>query len=125
MTNLGIEIGKVYDYFDDGKITPSRKSTVIITDIISANDIDDITCSQWLNEFDGRGDISHWLYAKETDYFIKGNIIINRITGENTEITFVRTIDGGWFSLGWWAGRLDVDGSLQKLLDEKIEYYKS
>ena len=25
---------------------------------------------------------------------------------------FVRTVDGGWFSLGWWGSRLDIDGSL-------------
>jgi hypothetical protein len=55
----------------------------------------------------------HWLYSPTTDYFIRGYLFE---TNEN--ITYVRTIDGGWFSLGWWAGRLDIDGTLNKRLIE-------
>ena len=48
-----------------------------------------------------------WLYAEETDYIVKG--VSPRIL--ETQY-FVRTVDGGWFSLGWWGSRLDIDESL-------------
>jgi hypothetical protein len=31
---------------------------------------------------------------------------------------FVRTKDGGWFSLGWFGSRLDIDGSLYEKMKE-------
>jgi hypothetical protein len=55
----------------------------------------------------------YWLYANENDYFIKAE-------SEHWASYFVRTTDGGWFSLGWWAGRLDIDGSLY---NDMIENY--
>ena len=39
---------------------------------------------------------------------------------ETEVIYFVRTKDEGWFSLGWWAGRLDFDGSLTKKLNDYL-----
>lgn len=104
-----IHIGQTYDYFDDGKLTEMRRCKVTITDIIHFDDIDRDTLEYWLKEkydFHAR---PHWLYAQDTDYFIKGDI---EDLGE--KVIFVRTVDGGWFSLGWWAGRLDHDGSLLK-----------
>jgi hypothetical protein len=53
----------------------------------------------------------HWIYADKTDFFIK------TWNGEELEY-FVRTKDGGWFSMGYMnSGRLDVDGSLTKSLE--------
>jgi hypothetical protein len=107
-TNIPI-LGNTYNYFDDGKIRESRKLPVLITEIIHFNEIDEKTLSYWKEEV---YEID-WLYAKETDYFIKGFLNLgDRIE----EIIFVRTIDNGWFSLGWWAGQLDIDGSLYSLL---------
>ena len=35
------------------------------------------------------------------------------------KIIFVRTVknNDGWFSLGFWGGRLDIDGSLNAILN--------
>lgn len=112
MKNLNIEIGKTYNYFDDGKIKESRKSPVIITHIIPFNKIGKRILKQWKEEVED----CDWLYEKETDFFIKGDLHISKDTIE--KIVFVRASRNGWFSLGWWAGRLDVDGSLTKISDE-------
>lgn len=110
---LNIEIGKTYNYFDDGKIRESRRMPVVITDIIPFNEIDKKTLDIWNEEVIE----IDWVYAKETDYFIKGDLQMDdEPNGEIEKIIFVRTINNGWFSLGWWAGDLDVDGSLTKLL---------
>lgn len=111
--NLNIEIGKTYNYFDDGKIRESRRMPVVITDIIPFNEVDSETKGYWIEDVAD----CHWVYAKETDYFIKGNLLLDETTeGEIEKIIFVRTVDNDWFSLGWWAGTLDVDGSLTNLL---------
>jgi hypothetical protein len=107
---LNVELNKTYDYFDDGKITIGRKIPVTITEIIPFNEIDKETLSNWKEEVKQ----CYWLYAKETDYFIMGELKLSN--NEIEKVIFVRTINinnnNGWFSLGWWAGRLDVDGTL-------------
>lgn len=62
----------------------------------------------WKEEWD-------WVYAEKTDFFIKGDL---QLGSEIQKIIFVRTINNndGWFSMGWWAGRLDIDGSLNAQL---------
>jgi len=102
------EINKEYDYFDDGKINPSRHDKVTITGIVRFNKIDKKTKRDWQEEVEQ----CHWLYNKETDYFVKG-----KLKGTKENVIFVRTLDKGWFSLGWWAGRLDIDGSLIEILN--------
>jgi len=97
------EINKEYDYFDDGKINPSRHDKVTITELVRFNKIDKEIKANWQEEVEQ----CHWLYNKETDYFVKG-----RLKETKEDVIFVRTLDNGWFSLGWWAGRLDTDGSL-------------
>jgi hypothetical protein len=95
-----IEIGKT-NYYDDGKIRESRRSSVIVTDIIPFGKIDKSILNLWSEEVESCG----FLYANETDFFISGIL-------DNEKIFFVRTIDGGWFSIGYNGGRLDYDGSL-------------
>lgn len=103
------EINKTYYYFDDGKIRESRRDNVKINEVITFNEIDDGTLTSWEKEVIQ----CDWLYNKETDYFIKG-----RLENWKEPVIFVRTIDNGWFSLGFWAGRLDIDGTLNKELSE-------
>jgi len=105
------EIGKIYHYFDDGKIRLTRREEVIITEIIPFNEIDSETLRDWKEEVIK----CHWLYAKETDYFIKAELKIEK---DLYYLVFVRTLDNRWFSLGWWAGVLDVDGTLNNRLNE-------
>lgn len=109
MKNLP-DIGKVYNYFDDGKIKETRKMECIITEIIPFDKIDSENLELWkeeINECD-------WLYKKETDYFIKADLKIT--DNEIEKIVFVRMLQDNWFSLGWWSGQLDVDGSLTQSL---------
>lgn len=86
---------------------------VVITEIIPFAEIDEETLNDWKKEVEE----CDWLYSKETDYFLKADL---KVSDDKTEkIIFVRTINNndGWFSLGWWGGRLDIDGSLNALLN--------
>lgn len=108
-------VGQNYNYFDDGKIKPSRMREVIITKIIPFDEVDEETLSAWREDVEN----CDWLYAHKTDFFIKADL---KITNDKIEeITFVRTINNedGWFSIGWWGGRLDIDGSLKASLNRK------
>lgn len=98
------EVGKEYHFFDDGKIKPSRHSIITIVEIIPFEGCND---AELLDNW--RCDVFDcpWLYADKTDYFIKA-------VWSDDEAYFVRTTDGGWFSLGFFGGRLDIDGSLYK-----------
>lgn len=104
--------GNTYHYFDDGKIRESRRMEVVITEIIPFSEIDAETLNDWKQEVED----FHWLYAKETDFFIKADLKVSNNKIE--KVVFVRTINNndGWFSIGWWGGRLDVDGSLNNSL---------
>ena len=101
--------GRTYNYFDDGKVNPSRMYSVLITDVIPFSEIDKETLKFWEKEVEEYP----WLYSSETPYFIKGDLYLLEDTIE--DICFVRTIDDDvyWFSLGYWAGLLDVDGTLK------------
>lgn len=99
------EIRKVYNHFDDGKISYSRLYKVEINEIIPFNDIDEATLGVWKSEVFS----CPWLYDKSTDYFIKSTIV-----EDDTKIIYVRTIHNEWFSLGFWAGKLDLTGNILK-----------
>ena len=43
-------LGQTYNYFDDGKIRPSRRMEVVITEIIPFNEIDAETLESWKEE---------------------------------------------------------------------------
>lgn len=103
------ELGTEYHTFDDGKIKPSRHSIVTITKIIPFSEANSELLDTWKQNIEE----CYWLYAPETDYFIQG-------TYEDTTEHFVRTVDGGWFSLGWFGARLDATGKLYKSM---IEFY--
>ena len=105
------EVGKEYNAFDDGKIRPSRLEHVKIVEVIPFKECkDNALISTWTEEVTD----CYWLYAQETDYFVKA-ICVQPDTGAQW---FVRTEDGGWFSLGFWGSRLDVDGELYKKMKE-------
>lgn len=103
------KINKTYNCFDDGKIRESRLYTVDVKEIIPFDMIDRDTLDDWKDEVER----CFWLYEKETDYFIKTE------NGEDGDAVFVRTKNGGWFSIGGFmnSGRLDVDGTLTKYLE--------
>ena len=104
------EVGKEYKAFDDGKIRPSRLEHVKIVEVIPFKECqDNELISNWTVEVTD----CYWLYAQETDYFIKAETEVY-----SDPCYFVRTVDGGWFSLGWWGSRLDADGSLYEKMIE-------
>ena len=100
------EVGKEYHIFDDGKVRPSRLYIAKILEIIPFEECrDHKLISDWTEEVTE----CYWLYSQETDYFVKAKF-------DDEVVYFVRTTDGGWFSLGFWAARLDTDGSLYKIM---------
>ena len=106
-------LGQTYNYFDDGKIRPSRRMEVVITEIIPFSEIDEETLNDWKEEVEE----CYWLYAKETDYFVKADL---KVSDDKTEkIIFVRTINNndGWFSLEKKKKILDKDGTTNALLN--------
>lgn len=110
------ELNKEYHIFDDGKIRPSRHYKCIITDIIPFSECTD---KALLEAWEREATECTWLFAKETDYFIKANSGF-----DENPLYFVRTLAGNWFSIdypNWWMGaRLDIDGTLYK---QMVEWY--
>lgn len=104
------EASKEYHVFDDGKIKPSRHSIVRVIEVVP---FAEVRQEELLEEW--RQDVMdcYWLYAPETDYFIKAEY-----DDEEEPAYFVRTKDGGWFSLGFFGARLDTDGSLYSKMIE-------
>jgi hypothetical protein len=114
------EPGKEYHIFDDGKIKPSRHYTAKIVEVIPFNECGDSEPEvldayyiQWREQVEE----CYWLFAATTDYFIKAISDFDK-----NPLYFVRTNDGGWFSIdypGCWMGaRLDIDGSLYNKMIE-------
>ena len=98
------ELNKKYHMFDDGKISLSRHYVVKIVEVIPFEECSD---THLISFWEDEQKKSPWLYAEETDYIVKG-VSLSLLEPQY----FVRTVDGGWFSLGWWGSRLDIDGSL-------------
>lgn len=110
------ELNKEYHIFDDGKIRPSRHYKCTITAIIPFTECND---KALLEAWQQHTTECHWLFAKETDYFVKATSSF-----DEHPLYFVRTHEGNWFSIdypNWWMGaRLDIDGKLYK---QMIEWY--
>ena len=90
-------IGEVYDHFDDGKIRESRRCDVVITAVVPFAEASQEDKDWW--EQDAQD--ADFLYAPRTDYLVYGVCC-----GDNEQVIYVRTQDGGWFSIGWSGGRL-------------------
>ena len=110
------ELNKTYHIFDDGKIRPTRHYTCTIIDIIPFKECDN---GPLLEAWELEVKECYWLFNPITDYFVKAESDF-----DEAPLYFVRTVDGGWFSIDyprWWMGaRLDLDG---KLYEQMIEYY--
>ena len=130
------EIGKFYHFFDDGKTSPGRHYICKVERILTMDEAknepivvpnwaeclerDDLTYTlatiydNWQDEIE-RCD---WLFDTETDYFIECSCP----KYDENNLWFVRTKNGGWFSMdiqsSWQGGRLDVDGSIYEAIKE-------
>ena len=102
------EVGKEYHIFDDGKIRFGRHHIATVVEIIPTINISASLTNAWQNEIER----CPWLYAPDTDYFIKAEAP----SYDDEYLYFVRTTDGGWFSIDyptvWMSARLDIDGTL-------------
>ena len=110
------EVGKEYHIFDDGKISPSRHYTAKIVEVIPFEECSNkVLLETWAQEVQAY----KWRYATVTDYFVKAESDFDK-----NLLYFVRTLDGGWFSIDypnvWMGARLDIDGSLYKSM---VEYF--
>lgn len=111
------EVGKKYHCFDDGKITFSRHYIVEITEILPYMEFKRKYPKQF-RQYLETSKQCYWLYSRSTDYFAVCS------DGENHEIdVFVRTKQGGWFSIGGFmnSGILDVTGKIWENLVENID----
>jgi hypothetical protein len=106
-------VGKTYQYFHDGKIKVSRRGEVVVTEVIAFKDIDQKTLNYWQAEVEE----CDWLYAPKTDFFVKAESTL--FYSPFHDIIFVRTKGDNWFSFGFLAGRLDIDGSLNEALNKE------
>lgn len=106
------EAGKEYHIFDDEKIRHSRHYIAKILDIIPFEECRD---TELLDAWEENIAECYWLFAPKTDYFV-----IAESDYDENPLYFVRTLDGGWFSIdypNWWMGaRLDIDGSLYEIM---------
>ena len=109
------EVNKEYHTFDDGKISPSRHAITKVLEVIPFEIAEPWLVESWKKNVEE----CYWLYEKETDYFIK-----TEFEDEEDPSYFVRTTDGGWFSLDWWGARLDVTGKLYESMLKWLEENK-
>lgn len=137
------EIGKFYHFFDDGKTSPSRHYICKCERIITPEEakrvmievpneyVDDVMDKISLYEhwYNNEVPSTYWLFSDKTDYFIECSCP----KYDKHNLWFVRTHDGGWFSMDiqnfWQGGRLDIDSEIfQEVLNyikEHPEYYSS
>jgi len=126
-------VGKKYHFFDDGKCGPSRHYIAEVKEVITVKEAKmmEVPCmidngmesdlkpliEIWRNEVK-RHD---FLFSKETDYFVRCSVP----KYDNNDLWFVRTKDGGWFSMdiqSWWqGGRLDVSGEIYQEIKELFD----
>lgn len=116
------EIGKIYNFYDDGKITESRQYKCKIIDIVPFRKVSKTTKQQWWSIVNKHP----WLFKPDTDYFILGEI---KDSIDSNHI-FFRTLEDGWFSVSFEfarkgfdikdklcvGGLLDVDGTITEQL---------
>ena len=132
------ELNKTYKFYDDGKISRSRQYDAKVIRIIEPEEAETIMFDAW---YDPDSDYEYstfkekrppeyklslyevwdkhieedkgYLYADVTDLFVGCSIP----DFDDDIIWFVRTKDGGWFSMDiqncWQGGRLDVENKFK------------
>ena len=100
---------QIYNFFDDGKCSPSRLYKAYVKKVIPFNKADIHLKIHLVNsalDYD-------WIWNGDTDYFI--GCYIPRY--DNHLVWFARTVNGGWFSMdlqsNWNGGLLDVSRDIQ------------
>lgn len=106
-------------FFDDGKLSLGRMYSATVINVCSADDAPKYVKDAQQSEMND----NDWLFIKDedgkyvTDVFIECSIP----DYDDNTIWFVRTKDGGFFSLdiqsGWQGGRLDIDERMKGYID--------
>jgi hypothetical protein len=97
------EIGKEYNYYDDGKIRQSRHSIIKILNIIKIEE-----ASRFITEFFERIKNEYdWIFSEKQDYFIIG---YNEKDCPGVTMLFARS-NLGWYGFetsgeDYWSGSL-------------------
>lgn len=119
------EIGKTYNFYDDGKITFSRQYKCTVIKIIPYNNVSDKIKEQ----HEILTIHYNWLFSPKTDFFILGKVKDDVVEDQ----VFMRTLKGNWFSnaislnirdfdiidRGDVGGLLDVDETITKELEQR------
>lgn len=111
------EVGKEYHFWDDGKSSVSRHYIARVERIITPEQAKEIVIvtesGDFFTLYDNWVDVKEqcdFLYDQETDFFVECSCP----KYDEHNLWFVRTVDGGWFSIDnencWQSGRLDVTG---------------
>ena len=110
--------GERFHFFDDGKTSPSRHFVVEINKVIA---FDQLHSEELIKEINTEQKECKWIYNQLTDYVLCGKLLDTDIE----PIWFIRDIYGGWFSIGFWAGRLDIDGfKFKEIIDDQFKYFR-
>ena len=136
------EVGEVLHFFDDGKMGRSRHYMATVLRVVSCDDAKNILVKKRFWDPDPYSMDSElidtaltdvweiekmeadWVFDEQTDYFIECSVP----DYDENNLWFVRTKDGGWFSMdiqsGWQGGRLDTDGEMYKYYKELWKDYE-
>lgn len=116
------EISEKIKFFDDGKTSPSRRYWATIKEVVPYDEAVQ-KHKQYYEDWQKEKTECDWLYAKETDYFVLADIP----KYDDDVVVFVRTVDGGWFSIdyphGWMSGLLDIDDKFWNYIKEDDEIF--
>lgn len=133
------EVGKVYYFYDDGKISVSRQYKVRVKEIIPFSEAKDhVYCVDredilyQLNRYNLEAPTYDkiwemakkeydWILTGNTDYIIVGEYVDKNpswCTIKNYDMLFARSSYGWYTCDDYYNGRLDVDGRLTKELNE-------
>ena len=118
---MKVKVGKKLEAFHDGKISPSRMSTVEVVDVVSITDIGNKYLRMWkkaiVDDFDesllGSGIIYYVggpqrFFDWNCDKFIFAKIVGDKRT-EKDQIMFAKRPGGEWYGVNY-NYMLDIDG---------------
>jgi hypothetical protein len=98
-------LGEKFHFFDAGRKNANRHFIVEIIKVIPWRCI---AARNFRKSITQEQEKHPELFAESPDYICQGKIL-----GLPLEpIWFTRTADGGWYSVGFWSGILDIDGTI-------------
>lgn len=113
------EIGKVYNVFDNGVISDTRRFQVVVNDISTIEESPFMTLLYDEMKYNGL----YKSFTNATDTPVVYATSLENKYMRAIHLAYVPCIDNNWFGIGSnWDGILDVDGSLTKRMKEEYEH---